>query len=121
MYRYRYAPSRGSFGPGGISPAIKMIIWANVGAFVMQWLAPSLVIFFGLTPASVFERLWIWQPLTYLFLHGGFSHILFNMLALWMFGVELERLWGTEAFLKYYFVDRPIYMSSNACGAPKRS
>ncbi len=104
MYRYRYAPSRGSFGPGGISPAIKMIIWANVGAFVMQWLAPSLVIFFGLTPASVFERLWIWQPLTYLFLHGGFSHILFNMLALWMFGVELERLWGTEAFLKYYFV-----------------
>ena len=81
-----------------------MIIWANVGVFVMQWLAPGLIIFFGLTPASFFERLWIWQPLTYLFLHGGFSHILFNMLALWMFGVELERLWGTEAFVKYYAV-----------------
>ena len=93
-----------SFGPGGISPAIKMIVWANVGAFVMRWLAPDLDIFFGLTPAAVFGRLWIWQPVTYLFLHGSFSHILFNMLALWMFGVELERLWGTEAFVKYYFV-----------------
>ncbi|HAK54312.1 MAG: rhomboid family intramembrane serine protease [Vicinamibacterales bacterium] len=104
MRRYRYASSVQSFGPGGISPAIKMIIWANVGVFVMQRLAPGLVIFFGLTPAAVFERFWLWQPVTYLFLHGGFSHILFNMLALWMFGVELERLWGTEAFIKYYFV-----------------
>ena len=80
-----------------------MIIWANVGAFVMQWLAPGLVIFFGLTPASVIERLWIWQPLTYLFLHGGFSHILFNCSRCDV-RRELERLWGANAFLKYYFV-----------------
>jgi rhomboid family protein len=52
----------------------------------------------------VIGSLRLWQPLTYMFLHGGFGHILFNMLALWMFGVELERMWGTRFFLKYYFV-----------------
>jgi membrane associated rhomboid family serine protease len=39
-----------------------------------------------------------------MFLHGGVFHLLFNMLALWMFGTELERLWGTRYFLKFYFV-----------------
>ena len=48
--------------------------------------------------------LWIWQLATYMFLHGGMFHILFNMLALWMFGAELERIWGTRYFLKFYFV-----------------
>ena len=104
MYRYRYAPSSYSFGPGGISPAIKVIIWANVVAFVMSTLAPDLVTFFGLTPVAVFEYFWLWQPITYLFLHGDLFHIFFNMLLLWMFGVELERLWGSERFLKYYFI-----------------
>ena len=46
----------------------------------------------------------IWQPFTYMFLHGGIFHILFNMLALWMFGVELERMWGSRFFTKFYFV-----------------
>ena len=50
------------------------------------------------------ERFWIWQPVTYMFLHGGLFHILFNMLAIWMFGTELERLWGTPFFVRYYFV-----------------
>ncbi len=46
----------------------------------------------------------IWQPITYLFLHGGFFHIFFNLLALWFFGVELENVWGTRRFLTYYFL-----------------
>ena len=46
----------------------------------------------------------MWQLGTYMFLHGGIFHILFNMLALWMFGAELERIWGTRYFLKFYFV-----------------
>jgi len=46
----------------------------------------------------------VWQLATYMFLHGGIFHILFNMLALWMFGAELERIWGTRYFLKFYFV-----------------
>ena len=41
---------------------------------------------------------------TYMFIHAGLFHILFNMLALWMFGTELERIWGTRFFLKFYFV-----------------
>ncbi|MGY8782125.1 MAG: rhomboid family intramembrane serine protease [Fidelibacterota bacterium] len=45
----------------------------------------------------------IWQPVTYLFFHGGIWHVLINMFVLWMFGSELERLWGKEHFLKFYF------------------
>ena len=46
----------------------------------------------------------MWRLVTYMFLHAGIFHILFNMLALWMFGTELERIWGTRYFLKFYFV-----------------
>jgi membrane associated rhomboid family serine protease len=58
----------------------------------------------GLHPALVIHSFWIWQLATYMFLHGGVFHIVFNMLALWMFGAELERTWGTRYFLKFYFV-----------------
>jgi membrane associated rhomboid family serine protease len=50
------------------------------------------------------RNLWLWELATYMFLHGGLLHIVFNMLALWMFGAELEQLWGTKNFLKFYFV-----------------
>jgi membrane associated rhomboid family serine protease len=43
-----------------------------------------------------------WQVFTYMFMHGGFGHLFFNMLALWMFGMELENTWGTRKFLIYY-------------------
>ena len=46
--------------------------------------------------------MFLWQLVTYMFLHGGIFHIVFNMLALWMFGAELERMWGTRYFLKFY-------------------
>jgi membrane associated rhomboid family serine protease len=45
-----------------------------------------------------------WQPLTYMFMHGGFAHLFFNMLALWMFGMELENTWGSKKFLTYYLL-----------------
>ena len=95
-----------SFGPGPLTPAIKVLIIANVIAFVLDFLAPSagLTRTLGLSPRDVLTQLHLWQPLTYMFLHAGISHILFNMLALWMFGVELERMWGTRFFAKYYFV-----------------
>ena len=105
--RGRYPAPAGlgfSFGPGGITPAIKLLIAANVAAFVIAWFAPEIVLFLGLRVADVIGSLRLWQPITYMFLHGGFGHILFNMLALWMFGVELGRMWGTRFFLKYYFV-----------------
>jgi membrane associated rhomboid family serine protease len=46
----------------------------------------------------------IWQPFTYMFMHGSFGHLFFNMFALWMFGAALENAWGTKRFLLYYIV-----------------
>ncbi len=113
MRRY---PSRGpssssfSFGPGPLSPAIKVLIAINVAVFLVMWVLPAgltqaLQEFLGLLPAAIFGAFRVWQPVTYMFLHDtrAFGHILFNMLALWMFGTELERMWGTNAFLRYYF------------------
>jgi membrane associated rhomboid family serine protease len=93
-----------SLGPGPLPPVIRKLIIANVVAFLISSVAPGIMLWFGLRPADVFGRLQIWQPVTYMFLHGGLFHLLFNMLALWMFGVELERMWGSRYFLKYYFV-----------------
>src|SRR5437870_3622492 len=93
-----------SFGPGPLTPAIKAIIAANVAAFLISLVVPAITLTFGLRPADIFGRLHIWQPITYMFLHAGIFHILFNMLALWMFGVELERTWGSRYFLQYYFI-----------------
>jgi membrane associated rhomboid family serine protease len=87
-----------------MSTALKGIIAANVLMFVGQYVFPRMTVLLGLRAASVVQYLWIWQIATYMFLHGGIFHIAFNMLALWMFGTELERIWGTPYFLKFYFV-----------------
>jgi rhomboid family protein len=102
-YPTRYASSF-SFGPGPVSTALKALIAANVVMFVATTFMQSLVPYLGLVPAFVVHDFWLWQVGTYMFLHGGIFHILFNMLALWMFGAELERMWGTRYFLKFYFV-----------------
>ena len=93
-----------SFGPGPISTALKALIGANVGVFFAQALFPVITRTFGLFPEEVIRQGRVWQLATYMFLHAGVFHILFNMLALWMFGAELERMWGTRFFLKFYFV-----------------
>ena len=107
--RSRYPSASGfsySFGPGPLTPAIKALVIINVAAFVIDWLVPGAFLqqTLGLYPRGVFRDLHVWQPVTYMFLHAGIAHILFNMLALWMFGVELERMWGTTYFVKFYFV-----------------
>jgi membrane associated rhomboid family serine protease len=99
-----YGSSLSSFGPGPISTAIKALIAANVAMFVIVAFAPGLQIVLGLVPARVLYLFTVWQLVTYMFLHAGIFHILFNMLALWMFGTELERIWGTRYFLKFYFL-----------------
>jgi membrane associated rhomboid family serine protease len=93
-----------SFGPGPISTALKALIGANVAMFLLTTLARGVVPYLGLVPTLVVHQFWVWQVGTYMFLHGGIFHIVFNMLALWMFGAELERIWGTRYFLKFYFV-----------------
>ena len=61
---------------------------------------------FGLTPWDVTHNGYIWQLVTYIFLHDtrNILHILFNMLGLWMFGSELEQIWGSRQFTKFFFV-----------------
>ncbi len=102
-YSKPYASSF-SFGPGPVSTAIRALIGVNVLMFVAQWIAPVITDVLGLHPAFVLERFWAWQLVTYMFLHAGIFHIAFNMLALWMFGTELEQIWGTRYFVKFYLV-----------------
>jgi membrane associated rhomboid family serine protease len=104
-----------SFGPGPPTPAVKLLLIITVGAYAAQLaigvatyqalepLTPLVVDWLGLTPLLVMKG-FVWQPVTYLFLHATVMHVLFNMLALWMFGVDLERRWGKTAFFRYYFV-----------------
>src|SRR5439155_23128064 len=93
-----------SFGPGPLSTALKALIGANVIMFVVTIFIPSLLPLLGLIPAAVIRERFVWQLGTYMFLHGGLFHVLFNMLALWMFGTELERVWGTRYFVRFYLV-----------------
>jgi membrane associated rhomboid family serine protease len=92
-----------------LPPAVKALLSATVGLFLLQWIlsatqGPSLVGTFGLTPARVTGDLWIWQTVTYLFLHGGVFHLLFNCYMLWALGKVIEMQWGTRSFLFYYFL-----------------
>jgi membrane associated rhomboid family serine protease len=104
--RGRYAAPSGisySFGPGPLTPAIKAIMIANGIAFILTFFAPSLIVVFGLRPADLFEKFSVWQLVSYMFVHGGATHLLFNMLTLYLMGVELERMWGSVFFTKFYF------------------
>jgi membrane associated rhomboid family serine protease len=90
-----------------MTPAVRAIIYANIAVFLVTFgVGRPMIDLLGLTPQAVVEHGRVWQVATYLFLHSPASlmHILFNMLAVWMFGVELERRWGTRAFTTYYFV-----------------
>lgn len=94
---------------GGWTPAVKALVIACIVAFVLQIFdrfagQPSFTYKFGLTPAMVTENYYLWQLVTYIFLHGGFFHLLFNMFGLYMFGSELEMVWGTRQFTKFFFI-----------------
>jgi len=105
MRRYPPPDMTGSFGPGPITPAVRALIIINIAAFVVTYAWPDLMVgLFGLLPRAVIWDARVWQLVTHIFLHGGIGHILFNMLLLWMFGVELERRWGTRAFWRYFLV-----------------
>src|SRR2546428_7466564 len=109
-YRTQYSPQVGL--GGRITPGVKALIIANVSVFVLQILVgqfggrTDMEQIFGLTPGRVIHDRYLWQLVTYMFLHstGWLSHLLLNMLMLWMFGTEVERVWGTREFVKYYFL-----------------
>jgi membrane associated rhomboid family serine protease len=105
--RYRYTGFRSGYFP----PGVKWLLITNIALFLVyallaqnrEWYEFSHVLW--LNPTEVVHG-YVWQLFTYLFLHHprDIFHIIFNMLALWMFGTDLERDWGTRAFLKYYFL-----------------
>ena len=105
MPRYPSSSVTYAIGPGAPTPAVKILLITNVALFFMNLVVgDDMTIRLGLSPQAVFTQFALWQPLTYMFLHASFGHILFNMLSLWMFGTDLERTWGTRFFTKYYLV-----------------
>ncbi|AEE17739.1 rhomboid family intramembrane serine protease [Treponema brennaborense] len=80
-----------------------IIIGVNVLVFVLTYLYPKLLSYLSLNVVYVVRYHMYWQPLTYMFVHGSFSHILFNMLGIFFFGVAVERAIGSKEFLLLYF------------------
>lgn len=82
-------------------PATQLLIVINVVVFLATMsLGNALVVPLALWPIG--PGFMPWQPVTYAFVHGGLTHLLFNMFALYMFGSDLERVWGTRRYLTYY-------------------
>lgn len=83
-----------------LPPVTQFLMLACTAVFCAQQLFFAIDAWLALWPLST-GRFMPWQPVTYAFLHGDFLHLLFNMLALWTFGSELERLWGNRRYLQF--------------------
>ena len=94
--------SRGGF-MSNVPKAVKHIIIINILMLVLTYLNnPLMSKWFALNPISFIWK--PWQLVTYMFMHGGFGHLFFNMYTLFIFGSVLENVWGTKKFLTFYFV-----------------
>ena len=111
-YRLQFNPAEVSYKPQLFTDAIKILVSVNFCIYILQSVSGKEDVFFrlfGLVPSTFVADLMLWQPFTYMFLHApfyssvGISHILLNMLGLWVFGRELEQAWGKTKFLRYYF------------------
>jgi len=95
-----------------ITPGVKILVLTCTGVYLLQILIATFlpngyswfIHAFGLIPRGFIPGLRIWQPFTYIFLHGGVLHLFINMLMLWMFGRSLEEVWGQRRFLNYFFI-----------------
>lgn len=96
--------------PGGFSllpPVVKNLLAINIlmymGANVLSGLiGVDLTEYLALHMWGA-TNFWPWQIITHMFMHGNFSHLFFNMFAVWMFGAALENMWGSKKFIFYYF------------------
>ena len=112
-YRLQFNPAEVAYKPQLFTDAIKILVSVNFGIYILQSVSGKEDVFFrlfGLVPSTFISDLMLWQPFTYMFFHApfyssvGISHILLNMLGLWVFGRELEQAWGKTKFLRYYFI-----------------
>jgi len=87
-----------------LTPWVKRLLIANIVVFFLTAVIGREIVFswFAFAPSAVLTR--PWGAFTYMFLHGGFGHLFWNMLILFFFGPPLESRWGSQAFLKYYVV-----------------
>jgi membrane associated rhomboid family serine protease len=86
-----------------LPPITQALLLINVALFAADLLLGRLLTeLFALWPLGS-GRFMPWQVVSYGFLHGSFGHLFFNMLGLWMFGAELERIWGGKRYLQFYF------------------
>ncbi len=101
--RHRYAPQM-RMGLPSITPVVKRLLIINFAVYFLQILGANrlLVTWFSVFPVDFLTTLQLWRFVTYQFLHGGITHILFNMLGLFFLGPTLERNWGGRKFLKFY-------------------
>jgi membrane associated rhomboid family serine protease len=84
-----------------IPPVTKILMLVCVGVYALSvLLRPALEMLFALWPLGS-GRFWPWQVVSYAFLHGDPLHLFFNMFGLWMFGSEIERLWGDKRYLQF--------------------
>ena len=82
-------------------PITQALLLINVAVFFIdQLIGPVFEQLFALWPLGA--GFLPWQVISYAFLHGGYEHLIFNMLGLWMFGSELERVWGPKSFIQFY-------------------
>jgi membrane associated rhomboid family serine protease len=86
----------------GLTPWVRGLIIANVAVFLVTLASPRIANELAFVPSLILVR--PWTLLTYMFVHGGFLHILFNMLGLFFFGPPLEARWGSREFAKFYFI-----------------
>jgi len=104
MSYYRVSRPQPSFSYG-VSPVVMKLLVATGIVFLLQNFAGDWIWKFGaFTPALAVYKLMVWQFFTYMFMHGGFFHILFNMLIVWMFGTRLEQRLGGREFLRFYLI-----------------
>lgn len=94
---------------GPMTPGVKLLMIINGAVFLVQQIVGLIIpnameYIFGISHNGFLNSLMIWQPFTYMFLHGGWMHIIFNLLGLWMFAGELELSWGRTRFIKYYLL-----------------
>lgn len=82
---------------------VKLII-ANVVIFLLTMVSDSLYVALAMVPGYIIYKYWIWQFVTYMFVHGGLSHLFFNMFGLFIFGTHVERQLGSKEFLLFYLL-----------------
>ncbi len=103
--RYYYSQPNYGFNRPNFQGSVKWLIITNILVYILSTFnRQTMLSIFGLIPNNVVFHLWLWQIITYMFLHDNFFHILMNMFTLWMFGNNLESSWGTKEFTKYYFI-----------------